>query len=344
MRAVVIHAPHDLRVDDLPQDDLGSGQVRVAVERGGICGSDLHYYHAGGFGTVRIQQPMILGHEVSGRIVELGSGVDRLKVGQLVAVNPSLPCGQCQYCQAGAQNHCIDMRFYGSAMRMPHVHGAFRQNLVAEASQCHVVPDGMTATAAAMAEPLAVCLHAVNQAGPLVGKRVLVTGSGPIGVLCAMAARRAGAVEIIATDVAPEPLAIMRKAAADDAINIANEPDALKRFEADKGYFDVLLEASGNRVALVGAFNALKPGATIVQVGMGDDAALPLNTIVAKEFALKGTFRFHLEFGHAVELMAKGLIDVEPLVTATMQYDEAIAAFDLAGDRSKAMKVHLAFA
>lgn len=125
MRAVVIHAPHDLRVDELPQDQLGSGQVRIAVERGGICGSDLYYYHAGGFGTVRIQQPMILGHEVSGRIVELGSGVSSLQVGQLVAVNPSRPCGVCQYCQAGAQNHCLDMRFYGSAMRMPHVHGAF---------------------------------------------------------------------------------------------------------------------------------------------------------------------------------------------------------------------------
>ena len=346
MRAVVIHAPHDLRIDDLPQDELGPGQVRIAVERGGICGSDLHYYHAGGFGTVRIQQPMILGHEVAGRIVEIGREVTGLQAGALVAVNPSRPCGHCTYCQAGAQNHCLDMRFYGSAMRMPHIHGAFRQDLVADASQCHVVPDGpagMSATAAAMAEPLAVCLHAVRQAGSLLGKRVLVTGSGPIGVLCALAARRAGAVEIVATDVASEPLAIMRNTAADDAINVAADINALQRFEADKGYFDVLFEASGNSSALVGAFNALKPGATIVQVGLGGDANLPLNTLVAKEFVLKGTFRFHLEFGHAVELMAKGLIDVEPLVTATLQFDQAVEAFDLASDRSKAMKVQLAF-
>ncbi|MAI45339.1 MAG: L-idonate 5-dehydrogenase [Hyphomicrobiaceae bacterium TMED74] len=344
MRAVVIHAPHDLRVDELPQDQLGSGQVRIAVERGGICGSDLYYYHAGGFGTVRIQQPMILGHEVSGRIVELGSGVSSLQVGQLVAVNPSRPCGVCQYCQAGAQNHCLDMRFYGSAMRMPHVHGAFRQDLVAEASQCHVVPDEMSATAAAMAEPLAVCLHATRQAGSLLGKRVLVTGSGPIGVLCAIAARRAGAVEIVATDVASEPLSIMRSAAADEVINVSSDKKGLKRFEADKGYFDVLFEASGNSSALIVAFNALKPGATIVQVGLGGNATLPLNTIVAKEFVLKGTFRFHLEFGHAVELMAKGLIDVEPLVMATLDIAHAQEAFELASDRSKSMKVHLAFA
>ncbi len=343
MHAVVIHAPHDLRIDDLPQQQLGPGQVRIAVERGGICGSDLHYYHAGGFGTVRIQQPMILGHEVCGRLTELGAGVEGIEIGQLVAVNPSLPCGRCQYCQAGAQNHCLDMQFYGSAMRMPHINGAFRQDLVAEASQCHVIPERMSATSAAMAEPLAVCLHAVRQAGPLVGRRVLVTGSGPIGVLCAMAARRAGAIEIIATDIAPEPLAIMREMAADDTFNISDDPGALHRFENDKGHFDVLLEASGNRAALVGAFNALKPGATIVQVGMGDDAALPLNTLVAKEFVLKGTFRFQLEFGHAIELMAKNLIDVEPLVTATMPFDKAVTAFDLASDRSKSMKVQLAF-
>lgn len=344
MRALTIHSARDLRIDDVSVGDPAEGEVRIAMAKGGICGSDLHYFNDGGFGAVRLREPMILGHEVSGHVQAVGAGVGRVREGDLVAVNPSRPCGRCKYCQAGMQNHCLDMRFYGSAMRVPHIHGAFRQDLVADASQCHVIPDGMSASSAAMAEPLAVCLHAVRQAGPLVGKRVLVTGSGPIGVLCAMAARRAGAVEIVATDVAQEPLAVMRAAAADDVFNIAAEPEALHRFEADKGYFDVLLEASGNSVALVGAFNALKPGATIVQVGLGGDANLPLNTLVAKEFELKGTFRFHLEFAHAVELMAKQLIDVESLVTETLTFDRAVEAFELASDRTKAMKVHLAFA
>ena len=343
MRAVVIHAPKDLRVEDSPVEDVGPGQVRIRVEAGGICGSDLHYYQHGGFGTVRIQEPMILGHEVAGIVEETAKDVSGIAVGDRVAVSPSRPCGQCTYCQSGNHIHCLDMRFYGSAMRMPHIQGAFREILVADSTQCHKVNDRVDAACAAMAEPLAVCLHAVRRAGPLLGKRVLITGSGPIGVLCAMAARRAGALEIVATDVAAAPLAVMRAAAADTVLNVGDQADALEPYAADKGSFDVHFEASGNAKALVGAFDALKPGAIIVQVGLGGDAMIPMNTIVAKEFQLRGTFRFHEEFGHAVELMGRGLIDVGALVSATIPVEQAIEAFELAGDRSQSMKVQLAF-
>lgn len=343
MRAVVIHAPKDLRVEERAVEDVGPGQVRIRVEAGGICGSDLHYYQHGGFGTVRIKEPMILGHEVAGIVEETGRDVNGLATGDRVAVSPSRPCGQCSYCQSGNHIHCLNMRFYGSAMPMPHIQGAFREVLVADSAQCHKVSDRLDAAAAAMAEPLAVCLHAVRRAGPLLGRRVLITGSGPIGVLCAMAARRAGALEIVATDVAAAPLAVMRATAADTALNVGDEPDALQPYTPDKGHFDVHFEASGNAAALVGAFDALKPGATIVQVGLGGDAMIPMNTIVAKEFQLKGTFRFHEEFGHAVELMGRGLIDVSALVSATLPIDRAVEAFELAGDRSQSMKVQLAF-
>src|SRR5690606_31618526 len=135
---------------------------------------------------------MILGHEVAGVIERTGADVTGLAPGDRVAVNPSRPCGTCRYCQSGLQVHCLDMRFYGSAMRRPHVQGAFRQTLVADAAQCPLVPATVSSGVAAMAEPLAVCLHAVNRAGPILGRRVLVTGSGPIGALCVIAARRAG--------------------------------------------------------------------------------------------------------------------------------------------------------
>ena len=162
-----------------------------------------------------------------------------------------------------------------------------------------------------MAEPLAVCLHAGRQAGPLLGKRVLVTGSGPIGVLCMMVARRAGAAEIVATDVADAPLKIAAELAADRTINVAADADALAPYAADKGSFDVLFEASGNVQALVAAFDVLRPRGVVVQVGIGGaPVTLPLNTVVAKEFELRGTFRFHEEFALAVELMGKRLIDV----------------------------------
>lgn len=345
IQAVVVHAPHDLRVEemDAPEKVEGDDQVTVRIERGGICGSDLHYYHDGGFGTVRIQEPMILGHEVSGIVESVGSTVKNVKEGDRVAINPSRPCGKCAYCQAGQPIHCLDMRFYGSAMRTPHIHGAFRDYVVADAAQCMPVLPSLSAGEAAMAEPLAVALHAINQAGPLVGRRVLITGSGPIGALCALAARRAGAAEIVTTDVASLPLKTMERLGVDRAINVADAPDALKPYKQDKGVFDVLIEASGKAEALISALDTVRPTATIVQVGLGGEATLPINTIVAKELNLKGTFRFHKEFATAVEMMNKGLIDVSPVITQTLPFKQAQRAFDLASDRSQAMKIQLAF-
>lgn len=178
MDALVIHSPGDLRVESLPTGAVGPGQALVRVRCGGICGSDLHYYQHGGFGTVRIQQPMVLGHEVAGRVEAVGPGVTGLAVGERIAVSPSRPCGACRFCQLGLQNHCLDMRYFGSAMRMPHVQGAFRQQLVIEAWQAHKLAAGVSDAEGAMAEPLAVALHAVNRAGPLLGRQVLVTGCG----------------------------------------------------------------------------------------------------------------------------------------------------------------------
>ena len=175
MKAIVIHAAHDLRLEDREAGIPGPGEVAIAVKRGGICGSDLHYYNHGGFGVVRLKEPMILGHEIAGEVTALGKGVTGLSAGDIVAVSPSRPCGQCRFCQQGLQNHCLDMLFYGSAMRFPHVQGAFSQHLVALASQCHKIAPGTRIELAAFAEPFAVTLHAINRAGPLIGRRLLVS-------------------------------------------------------------------------------------------------------------------------------------------------------------------------
>jgi L-idonate 5-dehydrogenase len=312
------------------------------MEAGGICGSDLHYYNHGGFGTVRLKQPMILGHEVSGRIAALGEGVSGLSEGQLVAVSPSRPCGACIYCDEGSQNHCLNMRFYGSAMPFPHIQGAFRELLVADASQC-VLADGLTASEAAMAEPLSVVLHAAGQAGDLMGKRVLVTGCGPIGLLAVLVARQAGAVEIVATDVTDFTLLKAVEVGADSTINVAETSDGLSGYSADKGHFDVLFECSGVSAALSAAVPAMRPKGTIVQLGLGGDMTLPLQTMTAKELTLKGSFRFHAEFALAVEMMRAKRLNVAPLVTHHMPLSDAQKAFELASDRQTAIKVHLTF-
>ena len=343
MKAIVIHSAKDLRVEERPVEQPGPGEVSLRLATGGVCGSDLHYYHHGGFGTVKLREPMVLGHEVSAYVDELGEGVTGLTKGQLVAVSPSRPCGTCRYCQEGLQNQCLNMRFYGSAMPFPHIQGAFREQLVASASQC-VPADGLTPGEAAMAEPLAVTLHATRRAGQVFGKRVLVTGCGPIGVLSILAARRAGAAEIVATDLSDFTLAIAKTAGADRVINTAKETDGLAAYGADKGYFDILYECSGAAPALASGIGALRPRGIILQLGLGGDMTLPMQAITSKELDLRGSFRFHKEFAIGVELMRKGLIDVKPLITHSVPLAEAETAFKLASDRSSAMKAQIVFA
>ncbi len=343
MRAIVAHAAKDLRIESAPVAELGAGDIRVRIQAGGICGSDLHYFNHGGFGLVRLKEPMILGHEVAGIVEAVGPAASRVKPGDRVAVNPSQPCGKCRYCLEGRTNQCLDIRFYGSAMRIPHVQGAFRETLVCQETQAHVIADGVSFGEAAMAEPLAVTLHAVRRAGALLGKRALVTGSGPIGVLAVVSARRAGAAEIVVTDVADGALRFAREIGADRTINIAAEPDALAAYGADKGAFDVMFEASANEAALRGGLDVVRPGGVIVQLGLGGEMKLPMNALVAKELELRGTFRFHEEFGLAVELIGKRLVDVKPLISATLPFTRAKEAFELTNDRSQSMKVQLAF-
>jgi L-idonate 5-dehydrogenase len=345
MRAAIIHAPHDLRIEDAPDQAFGDGDVKVRIGAGGICGSDLHYYHHGGFGTVRIKQPMILGHEIAGTVVGCGASVTSVRPGDLVAVNPSLPCGTCLYCLEGKANHCLEMRFYGSAMRFPHVQGGFREELVCTEAQAVKLPASVSLHEAAFAEPLSVCLHAGRQAGPLLGKRVLVTGTGPIGALLIMVARHGGAREIVATDLLDQPLAIARGIGADKTINTRSDPNGLDPYAAGKGTFDVVFEASGAPQAFAAAFTAARPGATIVQVGNCAEATppVPMNMLVAKEITLRGTFRFHEEFSWAVDFIASRRIDVRPLLTEVVPLEDAVRGFDLASDRAKAMKVLLSF-
>ena len=188
-----------------------------------------------------------------------------------------------------------------------------------------------------------MCLHAVNRAGPLLGRKVLITGAGPIGMLTLLAARSAGAAEIVITDVADAPLALARKIGADEAVNVATRGEVMERFHANKGYFDVMFEASGNPAALRQGIPCVRPAAVVVLIGIGGEASLMLNVLVAKEVDLRGTFRFDKEFDWAVDVIARGRIDPSPLLTDVMPVRDAVKAFEHAADRSKAMKVQLSF-
>jgi L-idonate 5-dehydrogenase len=343
MRALICHAAQDLRVEATDLPPLGEQQLEVRVAFGGICGSDLHYFQHGGFGTVRIKEPMALGHEVSGTVAAVGARVSGFRVGQRIAISPSRPCGACRFCQQGVHNHCLSMRFYGSAMPMPHIQGAFSERLVIDASQAYAIGDHLSLSEAALAEPLSVGLHAINRAGGVFGKKVLVTGCGPIGSLLIGGLRRAGAALIVAADIADLPLACAKKMGADETINLKTSAAALEKYQLEKGQFDAVFEASGSEAALLAALSVIAPRGVLVTVGLGGNFSLPMNTIVAKEIDLRGTFRFHAEFATAVQFLNEGLVNGKPVITRIVPFNQAVEAFTLAADKSQSLKVQIAF-
>lgn len=358
--ACVVHGAGDLRVDEAEGPAPGPGRIAVDVAYGGICGSDLHYYHEGRVGDFQVREPMVLGHEVSGRVAETGDGVAGPPPGTPVAIHPATPCGECPECRAGHRNVCRDTRYLGSAARLPHVQGGFAQRVVVPAEQVRPLPDGLSLRAAALAEPLSVALHAVRRAGDVRGRRVLVTGAGPIGCLVVAALRHAGAAEIIVTDLVDQALAVAAAVGATATVRAGaaspaspapaagplgpaarrnGEPAAHAPWPAE---VDVAIEASGAVSALADCVRTVRPLGTVVLLGMppAGEAALLASSVITREVHLAGAFRFDTEFDTALALLGDGL-DVEPLISHTVPLAEAQSAFDLAGDRRRAAKVLL---
>lgn len=336
MKAVVAHGREDLRVADVPEPTCGPGQVAVAVEYGGICGSDLHYWRHGAVGTSVLREPMILGHEVAGRIHSLGAGVGGLRAGDPVTVHPGRPCGTCAECSRQRPHLCRNVAYLGSAARLPHTDGAFCETVVVPAEQVRRLPDGLSTRTAATAEPLAVALHATNRAGDLRGRTVLVNGAGPIGCLLVAAAGRAGASHVRVSDLQDAALELAVSMGAHDSVNVATA-----ELPTD---VDVVFEVSGAPAALGPCLDAVAKGGTLIQVGMLPRAESPvdLSRLVTKEIDYLGSMRFVDEITDAVQALAEGLI-VEPLLTHTFPVGEAHTAFSTALDPKAAGKVLLSF-
>ncbi|MFC4257338.1 alcohol dehydrogenase catalytic domain-containing protein [Altererythrobacter xixiisoli] len=347
MQAAICHGAKDLRIEHCTDAPLAADEVRVAVAYGGICGSDMHYFHRGAVGDFALREPMVLGHEISGRVLEWGSAVSGLTVGQKAALNPSRACLHCDWCRAGRSNLCADMRFLGSAGRFPHVQGGFAEHLVLRADQVIPVPENTDLLALSVAEPLSVALHAVKRAGELLGRRVIVTGSGPIGLLTARCALLAGAVHVVCTDIEDAALAVAKdRIGVAETLNVRSDPDGLARYRADDQAFDIAFEASGSPSALHSLFPVMRRGGRIVQLGMmpPGEVSLPINQLQTREIDLVGAFRAHDEFALAAQLIMTGQIDVSPILSGTYPLADAISAFEQAGDRSRVVKLHIAIA
>ena len=336
--AATIFAAEDLRLVERELEPLAPGFVRIRFAAGGICGSDMHYYRHGGVGNFIVKAPLTLGHEVAGVVEEVGEGVTGIAPGARVAVNPSRWCGHCDRCREGRQNLCENIYFMGSASKTPHMQGGFATWFDALPAQCIPVPDHVPFEAAALSEPLAVCLHAANR-GNVAGKSVTIIGAGPIGLLTMLAVKLKGAAEATMVDIAPAPLVFAERLGADRVIDLSADPDGLAKAPAP----DVVIEASGSPKALAACIGAVRRGGTIVLLGSlpGGDMPAPLNPVMAKEIDLVGSFRFDREFEEAVGLISSGDVDVMALVTATRPLSDVNAAFELALDRSQSVKVVL---
>ncbi|MFC9687118.1 L-idonate 5-dehydrogenase [Kribbella sp. NPDC056951] len=332
MKAVVVHGPGDVRVEERPDPSPGRDEVLVAMEWGGICGSDISYAQHGSSGTAVLRHPLVLGHEVAGRIAVLGAGVSAYGVGDAVTVHPASPSSEpLPGLVAGRTNLHREVRYFGSAAFSPHEDGGFSSYRVVRADQLRALPAGLSTRVAALAEPLAVALHAVGRLGEVRGQTVFVNGAGSIGALVVAALKARGAARVLCADVNANALTMASALGADELF------DAREALPTDCAS---VVEASGVSAALGGVLRATARGGTVVQVGNLPMAPTPsvLADLVSREITWTGSYRFVDEITEAVALLAGGL-DVTALIAA--EYDLSDAAAALAAAASTAGKVLL---
>ena len=330
MRVSVLRGAGDLVVEDRPAPVPGPHDVLVQVASVGVCGSDVHYFEHGRIGSHVVEAPLVLGHEASGVVVEVGASVTRLAVGQRVSVEPGVPDFSCAQCLAGRYNLCEDMRFYAT----PPIDGAFAELVTVHEQFAHPVPDTLSDDAAALLEPLSVGLWACRKGEVGAGTRVLVTGAGPVGLVAMQSALALGAASVTVTDVNPHRLALARELGASDTLDVSASPVSSSGLSVD-----VLLECSGHPPATADAIRAVAPAGRVVLVGMGgDEMTLPVSRIQERELTLTGTFRYAHTWPAAIALAASGRVQLDRLVTGHYGLDQVRDALTAARTDAHAVK------
>ncbi len=316
MRANILKSQGHMATETLPLPKLDADQVLVQVAAVGVCGSDVHYYDHGRIGPYVVDHPLILGHELSGRIAAVGSTVDPSRIGKRVAVEPQRPCRTCKQCKAGRYNLCPDIEFYAT----PPIDGAFAEYVTIQSDFAYDIPDNVSDEAAALIEPLSVGLWACERAEIRPGSRVLIAGAGPIGIIAAQAARAYGATEIYISDIAEDRLAFALENGATHALNART--DTVEGLDVD-----AFIDASGAPQAVRSGIKAVGPAGRVILVGLGaDDVELPVSFIQNREIWLSGVFRYTNTWPLAIELLAEGKVDLDILVTGKFALAESEAA------------------
>lgn len=314
----------------------------IKVHSVGICGTDIHFWAHGAMGPFRMEKPHIMGHEVSGTIVGIGTGVRHLKVNDNVALEPATPCFQCEFCRDGKNNLCLvaDDRVIGS----PPCDGALQRYFVHPADLCHKLPDNMTLEEGALVEPMSCVIHAIQRAGISVGQNVLICGSGPMGLLCMLTAKAYGAGMVCVTDINPLRLAQGKRAGADATYFVDPATDyhhqTREVHQLMGGPPHITLECTGVESSLRLALNATRRGGKVALVGLGPlFVSVPLCMSSLRQVDIIGCARYNNTFPLAIDLISSGRVDAKAVITHKFPLEEAVKAFEtvISGEGNKVL-------
>lgn len=331
MRTAVLVEPHQFELQDRSRPSPGPADVLVAVRDVGICGSDVHYYEHGRIGDYVVENPLVLGHESAGEVVDVGEDVTGLEPGDRVALEPGVPCRRCTHCKGGNYHLCEEVRF----MATPPHDGAFAEYVSWPADFAYELPENVSTTEGALCEPLSVGIHACRRGDVGTGDTVLVAGAGPIGLMVLEAARAAGATDVLVTDVVDDKLAFARERGADVTIDVTEEDaEAVVDEYTDGVGADVVVEASGAVPSIRSTIDVARRGGTVVLVGLANEASVPFDVldVIDNELDVLGSFRYKNTYSTAVDLLADDVVDVEGVVGFESPLEEIDDAFQRAMD------------
>ena len=329
MQAAVLLEPTEFELRDLSEPTAGPDDVLVAIRDVGICGSDVHYYEHGRIGEHVVEEPLILGHESAGEVVEVGENVTDLSPGDRVALEPGVPCRRCAHCKSGDYHLCKDVTF----MATPPHDGAFTEYVSWPADFAYKLPETVSTTEGALCEPLSVGIHAAQRGEVGTGDTVVIAGAGPIGLMAMEGVRAAGATDVVLTDVVPEKLTRAEERGADLTVNVAEQDlGAAVEDYTDGVGADAVIEASGAEPSIKSTLDAVARGGIVVLVGLASEATVPLDVldIIDNEVDVRGSFRYKNTYDTAIDLLADGAVDVEGIV----DFESSLAEIDEAFQRA----------
>ena len=333
MRAIYLESKKVLKEKIVIVDKPKDNEVLIKVKSVGICGSDLHYWEHGRIGNFIVERPIILGHEVTGEVVDLGDNVRNLNIGDLVALEPGVPCGTCEYCTSGRYNLCQKIVFFAT----PPDDGALREYITHDSSFAFKIPSGLDTETATLVEPLAVGVYAVKRAHIQSGQRVLIYGSGVIGLCTMIAAFEAGAVEVAMVDILENKLNFAQKLGASLVYNDINK--------IPEKSFDIAFECTGAEATLINAAKVVKPGGSVVLIGLGSSSVqrAPICDFIINEQNLISVFRYAGVFPEALQVLAANKEKFRNMITHRYKSIETEAAFETARHNTDSVKVIINF-